>query len=151
MTCFVSNDEYVTIHLQYDYTLDRLSVRWASAAADLFDIDIRRLKYPVPMTPNLVYRFTGNADEVVVYNAATGTVNLHRIRLQGSSSNEVLEELGETNVTGASQRSRTFGDGEVLGLANASGIHLWSFNPKFAFPSRMDSILWRRQIDEFCP
>lgn len=124
---------YTRIHLEYDYSTDRLSVR-SICSADLFEKDTF-IGAPIYLTPHLIYRWAWDAGQVAVYNAVTGTVTLHPIEGPESSSDPIVPKSRRSNLS-FRPNIYDFGDREVLGLGNDTGIQLWFFNPKFA-PDRI--------------
>ncbi|KAL1974023.1 hypothetical protein VTN31DRAFT_5583 [Thermomyces dupontii] len=119
------------MHLEYDYSVDRLSVRWIREP--LFSGII--YDFSACLTPNLVYRFSTMTGQVAAYNATTGTVTRRSVWFPGN------HVLGNRPSLGSNLQWQTeilfdrpqavFGDCEVFGLVNDSGIQLWFFNPSF--------------------
>lgn len=129
--------KYARIHLEYDYADDRLRVRLLHC--DKYILDEVSQDYSAYLTRNLVYRCTFETGEVAVYNSITGKVTLHPIKLPGSHalmadtlSNSTFKESEDVDTPFSEEYLQVFGDREVFGMANLTGIQLWFFNPKFA-------------------
>lgn len=120
---------YATIHMEYDYSDDQLSVRWIYAT-DPLDKDAHRY-HSTSLTPYLVYRWTGIPRPPAIYDTAAGTAILH--------SKDMLDFRVITRNLGAGiphlkslvPSLRCFSDREVLGLAGEGGIEFFFFNPNF--------------------
>lgn len=110
---FDATHKYPTLHLEYDYLIDRLSVRLIQCA-EPFSGSAPTFSGSGYMSPNLVYHYT---DQLAIYNANTGAVTLHQVWSHVSESKVVI--------------ARVFGDRDVFGIADWSGILLWIFNPTF--------------------
>lgn len=128
------NNQDFSLQLEYDYAVDRFSVRQIHCAEPVTgEVRYNGTSY---VTSDLVYRFHTKAAQIVIYNAATGKATLHPtsdvIRLQVSTS-WILQQLREKpSHSFWPGRVYLFGDREVFGLANRTGVHLWFFNPSFA-------------------
>ena len=134
-----STDDHVTMHLVYDYLVDKLSVRWIECAEPV-NQETANIDW-APLTPYIFYRLHHSDGRLSIYDAFTGKTTLH-----------ALDELGirEVHADGrcgcepvppwASRRTRNgwsgswvpFGDREVFGLAGQCGVLLCFFNPNFA-------------------
>lgn len=135
--------KWAVAHLEYDYATDRLSARWIDLTEPAYGNTQDRSVY---LTQNLVYRHIKKGPQVVVYNTSTDVTSVHSDQLRNTS---VIRVHGPSS----SQRVRreedqypfVFGDREVFGFANSSGIQLWFFNPNFV-PSRQ---IMERVVDSF--
>lgn len=82
------NNQDFSLQLEYDYAVDRFSVRQIHCAEPVTgEVRYNGTSY---VTSDLVYRFHTKAAQIVIYNAATGKATLHPtsdvIRLQVSTS-----------------------------------------------------------------
>lgn len=112
-----------TMHLEYDYAADRLSVR---KVRDCFN----NYSSSAYLLPNLVYRSstkTGRC-QVSVFNATTGEVTLHSVQSSTSLNSFPQQKWGAAS---GNPLEVVFGDREVFGWANDTGVQLWFFNPRF--------------------
>ncbi|KAL1971646.1 hypothetical protein VTN31DRAFT_2267 [Thermomyces dupontii] len=122
----VDPNRYVTdhtVHLEYDYAVDQLSVQRIRT-----EIPLNHEALEIYLTPNLIYLWTWNTDKLGVCNVTAGTATLHRIQMLRSLSRWIHEQL---------RRARrpwricdVFVDRDVFGVANEIGVELWFFNPK---------------------
>lgn len=127
---FFETNDYTTIHLEYDYAVDRLSVQCIHCAEPINNwVWYSRSAY---LTRDLVYRYSVETGQVTVYNANTRTVTLHQIQLLDNSSNPELHQSQKAGIPSMSWTKDVFGDREVFGLSSQAGVQLWFFNPKFA-------------------
>lgn len=135
-----SNDPFATLHLVYDHTLDRLSVRWVESS-----MPINQFAFPGncgSLTPHIIYRWVHHLRGIGVYDATTGFATVHPYQLDS-------REVRARNLLDARRRLpptprpientdhfrsslQPFGDREVFGVASENGIQLWFFNPDFA-------------------
>lgn len=121
--------------LEYDYAVDQLTVRWIDCEAIYKEALCHGSAYP---SRNLVYRYDSETCNVVIYNATTGTVTLHPVqfgpnRMNWARSSSISTPRGRaTRDNYVPRYLRVFGDREVFGLANRSGVQLWFFNHNFA-------------------
>src|SRR5690606_4935156 len=121
-----SRDGLTTMHLEYDYFVDSLNVRWIHAA-ESFDRNAHTV-YFTYTTPYLVYSLFEITDAAVTYDSATGTATQH-IML---SFDARVDDPSRSPDDFISRIIPSFGDREVLGWAGCGGIQLRFFNPKFA-------------------
>ena len=127
---FFGTNEYATLHIEYDYVVDKLNVRWIHAA-DPFNKNVRDV-YSTYITPYLVYRWEHRTGPTATYNVSTGLATQHN-RL--SLDERVDPPRFYDDFPGMDfcrQVVPAFGDREVLGRAGSGGIQLWFFSPKFA-------------------
>ena len=105
---YSETDPTTTIHLEYDYAVDRLSVQWIRSDLPFDNVG----KWSIYLAPYLTYRFTYETAQPAVYDATTGIA---------------ARDL----VNRAPKFNSAFGDSEVFGLGGDDGVQLWFFNPKF--------------------
>lgn len=126
------NNKPAAMHLEYDYTVDRLNVRWIREP--IFDTVFYDLS--ACLTPNLVYRFSTMNGQIAAYNATTGTVTRRSVlcgKNRAIGARPILGSILELQREFWSNKPQAvFGDREVFGWTNANGIQLWIFNPNFA-------------------
>lgn len=132
-------DGYTTMHIMYDYAIDRLSLRWIDCDEPInFLIHADECGF---LGPRIIYRWTHEHMGVAVLNTATGTATVHPNQLD-------MRQVNAYNLMGArppfelrhqgtsepmDRYARVFGDQEVFGVANEGGtyLQLWFFNPDF--------------------
>lgn len=117
---------FATIHLKYDYDIDRFGVQWIDCAKP----NGRRGVFPCAyLGRNLIYRISVWDRDLFVHNITTGKASLHSIE------EPVREEFGDLlrvwDWDLDQNRVRLFGDSEVFGFIFKKGIRLWVFNPNF--------------------
>ena len=124
---FFGTDRYAAIHLEYDYSDDRLNVRWIHCAEST-DVSMDRSAF---LTRHLVYRSTMTR-QVAICNATTGAVTLHSCPLRLATDGFMVRTWWEAlQHRTRNQLFHVCGDREVVGLANDAGVELWLFNPNF--------------------
>ncbi|KAL1973755.1 hypothetical protein VTN31DRAFT_5315 [Thermomyces dupontii] len=111
------------IYYEYDYTIDRLDVRWIDRADAIVRWGL--IYRSVFLTRNLVYRFLPQTKEIVVYNVSTGAETLQSLIGEQGQKHPLICETD-------SREFNVFGDREVFGVTNKIGVELWFFNPNFA-------------------
>ncbi|KAL1997091.1 hypothetical protein VTN49DRAFT_7956 [Thermomyces lanuginosus] len=115
-----------TLHLEYDYTVDQLSVQKIHTEYSFNDEAI--LAY---LTRNLIYLWMWNTNKLHVCNVATGTANPLQVQIQRSLSSWIHKQLWRKRLLWSPWKiCDVFGGREIFGVANEMGVELWFFNPK---------------------
>jgi len=121
---FLPTDRYDTVRLEYDYAVGQLSAQRIRSVDPLYKGSLT-----ICLAPNVICFWTWRSDHIAIYNATTGTVNLPAIQMRRGLSSWIRNKLQRRD--GPRRFWDVFGDREVLGLADESGIELWFFSPRF--------------------
>lgn len=133
---FFATANQVTLHFEYDGSVDRLSFRWINCAEPM-NAEFPR-KESAYLTPNLFYHFSTTTGQFAIYNTRTGTATLRTAPLRASyaiknySSWKWIRQQWQGATPFDPPFSHVCGDREAFGFANAIGVQLWFFNENFA-------------------
>lgn len=146
VACFVESfDRFAVTCLEYDYTVDQLSVRCTNRAEPIRDSKRKGGICFTRLTGSIEYRYLQSKCQVAVCDAAAGKVTLHPVQVK---DDRIIRIRSLSNPTPYDpcylSYFETFGDREVFGLANHYGVQLWFFNPSFA-PDPLDWKIWNAE------
>lgn len=128
---FLQVDKRTTMHLTYDYSVDRLNIRWIEC-----DVSITNLIQGPGTSPSpyIIYRWAQQFRGLAICNAATGTITVAPYRWdirELRTHNQLNRVLPQLSHPDSWKHLRCFGDREVCGVFNKGGMQLWFFNPDF--------------------
>ena len=133
-----TEDPYATMHLMYDYKVDRLSVHWIECKEPINKLSWYMGKCG-SLTPYITYRWAHQLRGIGIYSALTGTATVQPYQLDQREVS-VRSLLGPSLPPPSHPMSpedlrisslKVFGDREVVCVASSEGIQLWFFNPDF--------------------
>ncbi|KAL1992162.1 hypothetical protein VTN49DRAFT_4194 [Thermomyces lanuginosus] len=126
------NENYTTLDLVYDGSIDKLSVRWNSydydrdAFSDFYAFLLPDISYHWRMISRRLEIF--NADKQVQtmlpYQLHPQETRFRELLTAATPRRNLLDSISEHFF-------HSFGDSEVFCLASNDGIQLWFFNPNF--------------------
>lgn len=129
---YFDEDSCDTIHFEYDYNLDKVSVRLIRAS-DSVDKSLSRRSPHKRLAPSLVYRWTRDGVQSSIYDTVTGTATPnphHSLDNRVISPPNGLPEA-ETENTFHNLSLVSFGDRNGYGMAGEGGVEVCFCNPNF--------------------
>ncbi|KAL1996816.1 hypothetical protein VTN49DRAFT_7681 [Thermomyces lanuginosus] len=126
-----SDRKHITMDLMYDYTIDKLSVRWNDCTQPIYDY-LYSATYAL-LTPHIAYHWDREFRWLEIFNADSQVTAMRPYEW------DVREVAAQKWFAASSPRLPNqqkprllpFGDREVFGLVSEDGIQIWFFNPNF--------------------
>lgn len=123
---------YCTIHLAYDYAVDKLSAEWYDSPAPVF----ARPNYPfsVALTSRIAYIWNGFSFMVLDHDKSRRLMRPYQLDARELSVRNGLLHQPHRRHQPIDDEPYLwlFGDHEVFGIASQDGVQFWFFNPDFS-------------------